>query len=61
MASLGIAVLGPTWEVKVEVCGWEGKQQPLIYQYSQDRVSIQIQATLSSSSRLPRHPPSKDS
>lgn len=32
MAPLWIAVLGPTCEVKVEVCGWEGKQQRLIYQ-----------------------------
>lgn len=34
MARLGMAALGPTCEVKVEVCGWEGKQQPLIYQRS---------------------------
>lgn len=34
MAGLGIAGLGPICEVKVEVCGWEGKQQHPIYQRS---------------------------
>lgn len=34
LARLGLPALGPTCEVKVEVCGWEGKQQHLIYQDS---------------------------
>lgn len=40
MARLGIAVLGPTCEVKVEVCGWEGKQQHLIYQRCRGRAGF---------------------
>lgn len=47
---LRIAVLGPTCEVKVEVCGWEGKQQHLIYQRP-EQVSTQTQAP-----HLPRRP-----
>lgn len=49
-ARLRIAVLGPTCEVKVEVCGWEGKQQHLIYQRP-EQVSTQTQAP-----HLPRRP-----
>lgn len=40
MARLGSAVLGPTCEVKVEVCGWEGKRQHLIYQRSRGRAGF---------------------
>lgn len=40
MAGLGIAGLGPTCEVKVEVCGWEGKQQHPIYQRCRGRAAF---------------------
>lgn len=40
MAGLGIAGLGPTCEVKVEVRGWEGKQQHPIYQHSRGRAAF---------------------
>jgi len=54
MARLGIAGLGPTCEVKVEVCGWEGKQQHLIYQRSRpEQVSTRTQAALRNASHLP--------
>lgn len=41
MARLGMAGLGPTCEVKVEVCGWEGKQHHHhIYQRSRGRAGF---------------------